>query len=34
VIELPRTLHDMGGAGPEFQQKVEEAIKWTLEPTP
>lgn len=34
VIELPRTLHDMGGAGPEFQQKVEEAIQWTLAPTP
>jgi hypothetical protein len=33
-IELPRTLHDMGGAGPFFQEKVEEAIKWTLQPTP
>jgi hypothetical protein len=34
TIELPRTLHDMGGAGPVFQQKVEEAITWTLQPPP
>jgi pimeloyl-ACP methyl ester carboxylesterase len=34
IIELHRTLHDMGGAGLEFQQKVEEAIQWTLQPAP
>jgi hypothetical protein len=33
-IDMPRTLHDMGGAGPEFQQKLIEAIEWTLAPTP
>ncbi|MEO5714216.1 MAG: alpha/beta hydrolase [Luteolibacter sp.] len=30
VIKLPNSLHDMGGAGPEFLQKLDEAMKWTL----
>jgi hypothetical protein len=30
IIKLPRKLHDMGNAGPEFQQKLDEAMKWTL----
>ena len=34
IIELPGMLHDMGGAGPEFQGKVNEAIAWTLQTTP
>ena len=34
IFELPRTLHDMGGAGPEFQQQLLEALTWTLQPTP
>ena len=34
LIHLPGTLHDMGGAGPEFQSKMDEAIDWTLQPTP
>lgn len=34
IFEMPRTLHDMGGAGPEFQQKLLEAIAWTQQPTP
>lgn len=33
-IKLPGILHDMGGAGPEFLNKVNEAIAWTLQPTP
>jgi hypothetical protein len=32
IFEMPRTLHDMGGAGPAFQEKLVEAIEWTLEP--
>lgn len=34
VIELPGKLHDMGEAGPEFQQKLDEAIEWTLQSSP
>ena len=30
VIKLPNSLHDMGGAGPEFLQKLDEAMQWTL----
>jgi len=30
IFKLPLKLHDMGGAGPEFQGKVDEAIAWTL----
>ena len=32
IIHLPGMLHDMGGAGPEFQSKLDEAIAWTLHP--
>lgn len=28
-FDLPDKLHDMGGAGTEFQQKLDEAIEWT-----
>ncbi len=31
VIELPTSLHDMGGAGPEFQECLVKGIQWTLE---
>jgi hypothetical protein len=31
IFELPGEPHDMGGAGPEFQAKLDEAIAWTLE---
>lgn len=34
LIPLPGKLHDMGGAGPEFQQKMDEALAWTLQPNP
>ena len=34
VFALPGLLHDMGGAGPEFQSKLDEAIAWTLKPHP
>ena len=34
IIELPLLPHDMGGAGPEFLSKVDEAIAWTLQTTP
>lgn len=34
VFELPLQPHDMGGAGPEFLGKVDEAIAWTLQTTP
>ena len=30
VFNLERTLHDMGGAGEEFQAKLDEALQWTL----
>ena len=30
IIKLPNCLHDMGGAGDEFLQKLDEAMKWTL----
>lgn len=32
--QLPGLLHDMGGAGPEFLGKLDEAIAWTLQSTP
>jgi predicted alpha/beta hydrolase len=31
IFELPGKPHDMGGAGPDFQAKLDEAIAWTLE---
>lgn len=34
VFELPLKLHDMGGAGPDFQDALDEAIAWTLQKTP
>ncbi len=34
VFGLPLKLHDMGGAGPEFQGRLDEAIAWTLQPIP
>lgn len=34
IFELSLKLHDMGGAGPEFQEKVDEAIAWTLQTKP
>jgi pimeloyl-ACP methyl ester carboxylesterase len=34
IFVLPGKLHDMGGAGPEFQQTLDKAIAWTLETTP
>lgn len=34
VIVMHGMLHDMGGAGPEFQSKLDEAIEWTLQTTP
>ena len=34
IITLPGALHDMGNAGPEFQNKLDEAISWTLKTTP
>ena len=30
VIDLPGKLHDMGGAGEEFLQLLDEGIQWTL----
>ncbi|SFJ08290.1 AcvB/VirJ family lysyl-phosphatidylglycerol hydrolase [Planctomicrobium piriforme] len=30
VYKLPNCLHDMGGAGPEFQSYVDQAMAWTL----
>lgn len=33
TIKMPGSLHDMGGAGPEFQEKFTVAMKWTLEQT-
>ena len=33
-VHLPGLLHDMGGAGPEFQSKLDEALAWTLQPNP
>lgn len=32
TMKLPNCLHDMGGAGDEFLQKLDEAMKWTLLP--
>lgn len=32
-VALPGMLHDMGGAGPEFLSKLDEAIEWTLQST-
>jgi hypothetical protein len=32
LIELPRTLHDMGGAGADFQARLDEGMQWTLTP--
>lgn len=32
IMKLPTCLHDMGGAGDEFLQKLDEAMKWTLQP--
>lgn len=29
IFELPGCLHDMGGAGEEFQAKLREAIRWS-----
>ena len=34
IFELPGKLHDMGGAGPDFQSKLDEAITWTLQTNP
>ena len=31
VFEMPRKLHDMGGAGDEFLAKLDEAMRWTLD---
>ncbi|MEK7952599.1 AcvB/VirJ family lysyl-phosphatidylglycerol hydrolase [Luteolibacter soli] len=31
IFKLPGKPHDMGGAGPDFQAKLDEAIAWTLE---
>jgi pimeloyl-ACP methyl ester carboxylesterase len=31
LYSLPRKLHDMGGAGADFQRKLDDAIAWTLE---
>lgn len=31
IFELKGKLHDMGGAGPDFQKALDEAIEWTLE---
>jgi pimeloyl-ACP methyl ester carboxylesterase len=33
IFALPGKLHDMGGAGPEFMNKLDEAIEWTLQST-
>lgn len=30
IMKLPGCLHDMGGAGDEFLQKLDDAMKWTL----
>lgn len=32
ILKLPNSLHDMGGAGDEFLKKLDEAMKWTLQP--
>jgi phosphatidylglycerol lysyltransferase len=32
IVEMPHCLHDMGEAGPEFQGKFLDAMKWTLIP--
>lgn len=34
LLTLPGLMHDMGGAGPEFLKKVDEAIEWSLPPMP
>jgi len=34
IFPLPHKLHDMGGAGPDFQNQVDEAIAWSLKPQP
>lgn len=34
VFELKGKLHDMGGAGPDFQAALDQAIEWTLETQP
>lgn len=34
IFHLPGKPHDMGGAGPEFQSTLDEALAWTLEPPP
>lgn len=34
LIELPGKLHDMGGAGPDFQKALDDAMTWTLSPDP
>lgn len=31
IFEMPGKPHDMGGAGPDFQATLDEAITWTLE---
>lgn len=33
-IQLPGKMHDMGGAGPDFQQALDEAMLWTLSRVP
>ena len=30
MLKLPGLMHDMGGAGPEFLKKVDQAIEWSL----
>lgn len=32
IIHMSGMLHDMGGAGPAFQSKLDEALSWTLNP--
>jgi hypothetical protein len=34
IIPLPGKLHDMGGAGPDFQKAVDLGMSWTLEAAP
>jgi pimeloyl-ACP methyl ester carboxylesterase len=34
IFEMSGKLHDMGGAGPEFQETLDKAIAWTLETQP
>jgi len=30
IFELANSQHDMGGAGPEFQKTMLDAIRWTI----